>query len=80
MDKISKALKKLSLKECKQIQELLVKIESENIAGLDLKKLKEQENIFRVRKGNLRIIFQRKNEVVALLAIERRSDNTYRKF
>jgi len=80
MDKISKALKRLDAKERKQIQELLLKIKNGDLDELDLKKLKDQEDIFRVRKGDLRIIFQRKNEAVSILAIERRSEDTYRKF
>lgn len=80
MDKISKALKRLSPKERRQIKELLLKIESGDFTGLDLKRLKDQEGIFRVRRGDLRIIFQRENGVIAVLAIERRSEDTYKKF
>lgn len=80
MDKISKALKRLNPKEHRQIKELLLKIESGDFVGLDLKKLKDQENIFRVRRGDLRIIFQRKNGITAILTIERRSEDTYKKF
>ena len=80
MDKISKAIKKLSPKERRQTKELLLKIESEDFAGLDLKKLKDQKDIFRVRRGDLRIIFNRKNGVVTILTIERRSEDTYKKF
>ena len=80
MDKISKALKRLSSKERGQIQGLLLKIENWDVAGLDLRRLKDQEDIFRVRRGNLRIIFQRKNGAASILAVERRSEDTYRKF
>lgn len=80
MDKISKALKRLSPKERRQIKELLLKIESGNLAGLDLKKLQDREDIFRVRRGSLRIIFQRKIGIITILAIERRSEDTYKKF
>lgn len=80
MDKISKALKRLSLKERRQIKEFLLKIENGDFTGLDVKKLKDQEDIFRVRKGDLRIIFQRKNGIITILTIERRSEDTYKKF
>lgn len=80
MDKISKVLKRLSSKERGQIKELLLKIESGDLAGLDLRKLKDREDIFRVRKGDLRIIFQRENGAISILAVERRSEDTYKKF
>ncbi|MFH1584507.1 MAG: hypothetical protein ABIB12_00035 [Patescibacteria group bacterium] len=79
MDKISKALKRLSPKERRQTKELLFKVKSGNLAGLDLKKLKDREDIFRVRKGDLRIIFRQKSKSITILALERRSENTYRK-
>lgn len=80
MDKISKVLKRLSSKERGQIKELLLKIESGDLAGLDLRKLKDREDIFRVRKGDLRIIFQRENGAISILAVERKSEDTYKKF
>ncbi|OHA65850.1 MAG: hypothetical protein A3D64_00050 [Candidatus Wildermuthbacteria bacterium RIFCSPHIGHO2_02_FULL_49_9] len=80
MDKISKALKRLSPKERGQVKELLLKIESGELAGLDVKKLKGRGDIFRVRRGDLRVIFQRKNGAVSILAVERRSEGTYKNF
>ena len=79
MDKISKALKRLSPKEQKRIKELLLKIKKRGLVGLDLKKLQGRKDIFRVRRGDLRIVFQRKNESITILAIERRSEDTYKK-
>lgn len=57
MDKIAKALGKLSEEERKQLKGLLLAIKVGNLKKLDLKKLKGRDNIFRVRKGKLRIIF-----------------------
>lgn len=80
MDKIIKALKKLNNKERKIIKEILIKIKSNNFSNFDLKKLKNRDDIFRIRKGSLRIIFQKiNNQKINILAIERRSDNTYKK-
>ena len=61
-------------------KELLLKIESGELAGLDVKKLKGRGDIFRVRRGDLRVIFQRKNGAVSILAVERRSEGTYKNF
>ncbi|MCH7605281.1 type II toxin-antitoxin system RelE/ParE family toxin [Patescibacteria group bacterium] len=79
MDKISKALKRLSPKEQKRIKELLLKIKKGDLVGLDLKKLQGRKDIFRVRRGDLRIIFQKKSKNITILAIERRSEDTYKK-
>jgi len=78
MDKISKALRRLTAKEREKIKETLVKIKTGDFFGLDLKKLNDREDVFRVRKGNLRIIFRAdKNKKIFILAVERRNDNTY---
>ena len=81
MDKIAKTLKKLSSKERKQIKNILLLIQNNSWQNLDLKKLKGHSNIFRVRKGVLRIIFrQNTKKDIYILAIERRSEKTYRNF
>lgn len=80
MDKIKKALQKFSKEDFDHIQFLLQKIEKKLWRGLDLKKLKGTENIFRVRKGKLRIIFRLENGKNSILKIERRNDNTYHEF
>lgn len=59
------------------IKDILLKITGNDFTGLDLKKLKGRNDVFRVRKGKIRIIF-RKTETISILAIERRSDNSYK--
>lgn len=81
MDKIQKALQKLSAKELEVVKKLLKQIDSNDWSGLDLKKLKNNQNIFRVRKAKLRVIFiSNTDKSIKILAIERRSDNTYNQF
>ena len=81
VDKIIKALGKLTAKEKQLVRELLIKIPKQDFKGLNLKKLEGRDDIFRLRKGKIRIIFRReKNQKIHLLAIERRSEKTYRKF
>jgi mRNA-degrading endonuclease RelE of RelBE toxin-antitoxin system len=79
MDQIDKALKKLTGKERRQILEFLALIQAGQFSGLDLKKLVGSENTFRVRKGDLRIVFTNAKDGVRVLALERRSTTTYRK-
>lgn len=79
MDKITKALEKLTAKERTQIKELLEKILKGSTQHLSVKKLKGRSDIFRVRKGNIRIIYHNSDDGIYVLAIERRNDNTYKR-
>jgi mRNA-degrading endonuclease RelE of RelBE toxin-antitoxin system len=80
VDKISKALKKLTPHERERVQDIIEKLEHGEVYGLEIKKLEGRSDIFRARKGNIRLIFQKKKGAVSILTIERRSENTYRKF
>jgi len=78
VDRIEKALRRLSQKERKQIKSIFEQISSGDLRGLDVKKLKGREDIFRVRKGDIRIMYRVSSGRVFVLAIERRSEKTYR--
>ncbi len=80
MDRIEKSLKRLTEKERELIKSILERLAEGDTLGLDLQKLKGNENVYRVRKGDLRIIFQRREENIFVLAIERRSEKTYKKY
>jgi len=78
MDKIEKALQKLTPEEKKTVKDILAKLESRRFKNLNLKKLKGRDDIFRIRKGKIRIIYQLgSSSKIFILAIERRSDTTY---
>ncbi len=79
MDKISKFFTKITAKEKKVIKEILVKIKGGDSAGLDIKKLKGRNDIFRARKGSVRIIYQLNSQKeIFVLTIERRNEKTYK--
>ena len=79
MDKVAKFLNKLSQKERSVIKDVLEKVKFGNVANLDIKKLKGIDNCFRIRKGEIRMIYRiNENGDVALLDIERKNDNTYK--
>lgn len=78
MDRIEKALRKLSAKERERIKRVLVQLQKKDVRGLDIQKLKGRSDIFRVRTGDIRVIFRTAGDVVFVLAIERRSETTYR--
>ncbi|OGZ28317.1 MAG: hypothetical protein A2931_01255 [Candidatus Niyogibacteria bacterium RIFCSPLOWO2_01_FULL_45_48] len=78
MKNFERELKKFSQKEIRRIEFLLRKIIVKNFKGLDLKKLKGLKNIFRLRKGRIRVIFSLEDKKEPrILAIERKSDTTY---
>ena len=78
MDKLNKVLQTLDRKEKKVVRDILVKIKNKDFKNLDIKKLKSKNNIFRIRKGKIRIIYYLKQEKIMILSIERRSEKTYK--
>lgn len=78
MDRIAKVLAKLSLKERAKVQDILNRLAGNNTADIDIKKLKGRGDLFRARKGSVRIIYRLENGKTFLLAIERRTDTTYK--
>ena len=79
MDKIQKALQKLSEKERLWVKEIIEQIISGNSYGLNIKKLKDKDDFFRVRRGDIRIIYRldRNNQVI-IISIDRRNEDTYK--
>ena len=77
VDRIDKVLLKLEPKRRKMIIKIVERIVSGDLDGLDVKKLKGEYNAYRVRVGKIRIIFVDRKAQRIVIAIERRSDNTY---
>lgn len=78
MDKLAKALKKLTQKERSRTKKILQRLKANDLVGLDIKKLKDRADIFRVRNGDLRIIYQLANNEIKILTLERRNEKTYK--
>jgi len=78
MDKIQKALSKLSEKEQRAVRRILEHLLRHDTHGFDVKKLKGRNDIFRIRKGSIRILYRVQDHKIFVLSIERRSDTTYR--
>ena len=78
MDRIEKALGKLTNGEREKLKEVLMKIKLGDFRNLDLKKLKGRENVFRARKGRIRVIFFKQENAIKILALEKRNDTTYK--
>jgi mRNA interferase RelE/StbE len=78
-DKISKLLSKLSKKDLNRIVDTVEKIAKLELEGLDVKSLKGQTGIFRVRIGSFRITFNiDHNKTPNILSISRRNEKTYK--
>ncbi len=78
MDKVSKFLQRLILKERKVAELTIEKICTREWKDLDIKRLTGQNDMYRVRKGDIRIIFLDTRDEVQILSIGRRSDTTYK--
>lgn len=77
MDKIKKFLRKLSAKDRKLIARTIAQLHTKEAKSLDVKKLKGEKNIFRVRVGKIRIIYSLLDEEIVLHRIDFRNENTY---
>jgi mRNA-degrading endonuclease RelE of RelBE toxin-antitoxin system len=79
MDKITKALQKLSEKERQKVKTVLSRLLSGDTSDLDIKKLKDRNDIFRLQIRDLRIIYRTSpKEKIAVLMIARQNENTYK--
>ncbi len=78
MDRVEKLLAKPDAKERRVIKEILTQLTAGLLQSLDIKKLQGRKDVFRARKGQLHIIFTMNSGVIKILAIERRTDNTYK--
>jgi mRNA-degrading endonuclease RelE of RelBE toxin-antitoxin system len=79
MDKIQKALNKLSKKEKAIVKDILSILKTDKWSkSLNIKKLRGYTNIFRVRKNKIRIVYELSHgDEISILLIDRKNDNTY---
>ncbi len=79
MENLDRRLKKFSEKERAEIEHLVERIRDRDLTGLNCKKLKGLGNLFRVRKGRIRIIFELvSGQEPTIISIERRREDTYK--
>jgi mRNA-degrading endonuclease RelE of RelBE toxin-antitoxin system len=77
MNKIDKFLLKLDKKTRLILEEIMVLIVSDNFLLLDIKKLKGSKNLYRVRVGRIRVVFEQTKNGNNISNISFRNDNTY---
>jgi len=80
MGNIEKFLRRLPLSKRQKVKSALIKILSGEIRGLDIKKLRGYRSLFRVRIGDIRIVFFQDREGTTVLFIGRRGDSKYKQF
>ena len=79
VDRMIKNLQKFSKDERHRILQIMKRIQHNDLVGMDVKKLKDRNDAYRVRKGDFRIIFRRMDEGSHIvIAVERRSKSTYK--
>ena len=77
MPTLERLLVKFNREDRKILEYLIGRIISFNWQSLNVKKLKGYQNIFRLRKGKIRIIFTKIGKNIRIINIERRKENTY---
>lgn len=77
-DKIKKLLAKLSPEEREIVKLLIMRVKLDDIEGLDIKQLKGHSDLFRVRKGQLRIVYRKTPSGFLIIRIDRRNEKTYK--
>lgn len=77
MPTLERLLSGFNKEDRKILEYLIAKINSLNWRGLNIKKLKGYQDIFRLRKGKIRIIFIQTNKSIRIINIERRKESTY---
>ncbi|OGJ46908.1 hypothetical protein A2229_02830 [Candidatus Peregrinibacteria bacterium RIFOXYA2_FULL_33_7] len=78
MDKLTKFLKKRTKAEQKLLILTMKLIIAKNLTNLDVKKLKGEKTLFRVRIGSFRIIFNCLKDENKIMKINKRDDQTYK--
>lgn len=74
---IEKLLAKITEKEKISLVLISEKVKNKDFTGLDIKKLSGYDDIFRIRKGKFRIIFQITKNDTKIISVDKRSDTTY---
>ena len=78
MPPLSKLLSRFNLEDRKILEPVIAQIISLKWYNLNIKKLKGYQDIFRFRRGKLRIIFIKNGKNIRIINIERRKETTYK--
>jgi mRNA-degrading endonuclease RelE of RelBE toxin-antitoxin system len=77
-DKIKKLLAKLTPREREVIKLLILRVKLDDTIGLNVRQLIGHNDLFRVRKGRLRIVYRKNSKEFTIVRIDRRNEKTYK--
>ena len=77
MDKIDKFTRRLRRDEALKLSNVINLVRSNQLSGLDIKKLKGGNSVYRVRIGRTRIHFLKTDQGNVIVKVGFRNDNTY---
>ena len=77
-DKIKKLLAKLTPGERELVRLLILRIKLDDTLGLDIKRLKGHPDLYRARKGRLRVVYRKTPAEFLIVRIDRRNEKTYK--
>jgi len=80
VDRLTKNIRKLSNGDRRTAKKIMAQLRRGDTLGLHTKKLSGYENIYRAKKGRLRVIYRKDASGVAILDVNLRSDTTYKKY
>jgi len=80
MDKVKKAIAKLPKELRQAFDDLSIRLLGRDFKGLDVVKLKGSKNVYRLKRGKLRIIFSMDTNNLEILEVGLRNEKTYRDF
>jgi mRNA-degrading endonuclease RelE of RelBE toxin-antitoxin system len=77
-DKIKKALAKLSAKDREIVKLLILRIKLNDTIGLNISQLNGHADLYRVKKGRLRIVYRINKQEFRIIKIDLRNEKTYK--
>lgn len=77
-DKIKKLLAKLTPKEREIVKLLILRLKLNDTFGLDIKQLSGHIDLFRVRKGRLRMVYHMDSKQFTIVRVDSRNEKTYK--
>lgn len=77
-DKIKKILAKLTVKEQEIVKLLILRVKLGDTDGLNISHLNGHTDLFRVKKGRIRIVYRMKSSKIIIVRIDRRNEKTYK--
>ncbi len=78
MSNLRKDLQKLTREERDLIESIFQRMRVGDTHGFLIKKLKGHANLFRIRKGRLRMIYRNSGGVLELVSVDHRDEKTYK--